>query len=125
MLARRCDNHTKRAFSARDLSRRALSHPRDSGNPRRLARERAVSDRLFDVADKERRRLAGNLPVPVDTSEACPECGAPLIDTSMTEQALFIHGGYGANRESVSVACAEFCGWGLTRSVTETNPRRR
>ena len=79
---------------------------------------------LFETDRKQRRRLAGNLPVPVDTTTTCPECGAGLIDTSMIEQALFIHGGYGANRESVSAACAAACGWGITRSVTDTNPRR-
>jgi hypothetical protein len=78
---------------------------------------------LFVVPDKERRHLAGNLPVPVD-KERCPDCDGNTVTISYGEQALFIHGGYGATRTSVLRHCAAFCGWGVTESVTETNPRR-
>lgn len=83
-----------------------------------------MRQRLFDVAAKDRRQLAGNLPVPVDKA-ACPDCGGLTATLEHVEQALFIHGGYGANRATTTRHCARFCGWGLTEAVSETNPRRR
>lgn len=80
-------------------------------------------ERLFTVNQKQRRTLAGNLPVPVDKA-ACPACGGPTALLEHIEQAMFIHGGYGANRATRTRHCARFCGWGLTEAVSETNPRR-
>lgn len=83
-----------------------------------------MTARLFDVDPKTRRRLAGNLPVLVDTSRACPDCAAPTVSHTVHEPALFRHGGYGATRTSTIDRCARFCGWSLVRAVIETNPRR-
>lgn len=84
-----------------------------------------MAERLFDVEDKARRQLAGNLPVPCDRA-TCPDCGGATIKGSVGEQALFIHGGYGATRTSIVRYClSPRCLWSLTESVTETNPRIR
>lgn len=76
--------------------------------------------RLFEVEAKERWRGSRALvPVPRDV---CPRChvGSPQEQT-ITELALFIHGGYGAARRSVWLHCA--CGWELRTAVSEVNPR--
>jgi len=78
--------------------------------------------RLFDVDTKQRRALAGNLPVLVG-HDVCPECQAPATDVTYDEPALFIHGGYGATRRTVVRHCRRFCGWAVERERVERSPR--
>lgn len=83
----------------------------------------SMSARLFDVEDKERRRLAGNLPMLVE-GNVCPDCGAPAVVVRWAQLTLFRHGGYGAPQHTTLKHCAAFCGWGYTPEVIEINPRR-
>lgn len=81
-----------------------------------------ASTGLFDLEPRARRHLAGNLPVPFDRA-ACPACGAGTVTVGMVEQALFRHGGYGADRVTARRLCRAVCGWALTTEVGEANPR--
>lgn len=78
--------------------------------------------RLIDVARQraEKVRCMELVHVPLD---ACPMCGGPLVDETVTEMPLLRHGGYGANRTSTRRYC--LCGWALTVEVSETRPERR
>lgn len=85
--------------------------------------KRVPTKHLFAVDTKPRRTLAGNLPELLGTT-TCPDCGAATTDLTYTEAALFRHAGYGAHRTTTLRHCARFCGWGIERAITETNPRR-
>jgi hypothetical protein len=80
-----------------------------------------VTDRLFEVAQRE--RWMGSKALVVLPREVCPECHGPLSERTFGQLALFRHGGYGADRSQVTAWC--HCGWTLIRAITETNPQRR
>lgn len=84
---------------------------------------RAKPDRLLDVEAVEKPKWNGSKALVHFRLTKCPECGEKLVEENFTQLALpMLHGGYGANQETVRVDCV--CGWYLTRSTTETNPRR-
>lgn len=62
--------------------------------------------------------------VPVGT-DVCPACGAPTRSLGVEEPALVRGGGYGATRRTVTVFCADGCGWLIVTAVSETRPSRR
>lgn len=78
-----------------------------------------MADRMLDVERVERARTTKAL-VPVALT-ACPECGGPLTESLYAEQALFRHGGYGADRATTTLSCHR-CTWTLVIDVTETRP---
>lgn len=58
--------------------------------------------------------------------KTCPECGpvvGPLAEYETEQDALFIHGGYGATSRTVQVVC-NTCGWSMVREVSEVRPPR-
>lgn len=82
-------------------------------------------ERLLDVEAKKKPVWKGSLALVHVRLSRCPECATPLDDGCVTQLALpMLHGGYGADKETVKITCPE-CGWYLTRSTTETNPRKR
>jgi len=61
--------------------------------------------RLIDVERAERAPVSKcRALVPRDRDE-CPRCRAPLATESIVEMALFLHSGYGANRETTFAVC--------------------
>lgn len=79
-------------------------------------------ERLFEQPDRE-RRVGGHDLVPFDPS-CCPACSAPVEVERLTEMALLVHGGYGADRSSSRRHCSN-CGWSMLAETVETNPRKR
>lgn len=77
--------------------------------------------RLFDVEDKQRRTLAGNLPVLLGF-EVCPDCQAPTTTVQWDQPALVRHGGYGATQRRTVRHCMARCGWGYEQTVEEVRP---
>lgn len=77
------------------------------------------AEALFDAPKAERPRTSKAL-VPILLT-ACPSCGGSLDSALVVEQALFRHGGYGADRSTTTLAC-EGCTWTLVVDVTETRP---
>lgn len=60
------------------------------------------------------------------TREECTRCRAPVTYESVTELALFRHGGYGADRETRFVVCTNTrCRAVRLAVVVEVNPRAR
>ena len=55
--------------------------------------------------------------------QTCPECGANTGQYATEQDALFIHGGYGATSRTVQITCPE-CGWTMVREVSEVRPPR-
>lgn len=78
-----------------------------------------MTEALFDAPKNERARTTRAL-VPV-TLDYCPSCGGRLDRGLVAEQALFRHGGYGADRTTTTLACSS-CTWTLVIDVTETRP---
>lgn len=58
------------------------------------------------------------VPIP---NGVCPGCGAPLERSTVGEPPLFRHGGYGAERRTVTDRCPA-CRWQITRTVGEVRP---
>lgn len=83
-----------------------------------------MSDRLFDVATKERRTGTTTALVALDPT-ICPACGNDLSTTTLAQGALVRHGGYGATTEIVTAHCERrSCHWSMQRRSTEVSPRR-
>lgn len=56
----------------------------------------------------------------------CPACGAPLIQSTVDQPALFVHGGYGATRRTTWAICVSAdCRWSHERVIEEIRPDRR
>lgn len=51
----------------------------------------------------------------------CPRCHNPLSEALYAQDALFIHGGYGATTERANATCAN-CGWFLAKRTATTRP---
>lgn len=56
-------------------------------------------------------------------SESCPNCGGTLEQYAVDQDALFVHGGYGATSRTVVAHCPG-CGWYLQRELSEVRPPR-
>lgn len=56
----------------------------------------------------------------------CPQCDpvVELAEFEVEQDALFIHGGYGATGRTVQVTCPE-CGWSMVREQSEVRPPRK
>ncbi len=81
-----------------------------------------AQQRLLEVERKDRWRGSKAL-VPV--GRWCPNCGAPVVESSVIEDALLRHGGYGASRQTRRLECSQRrCLWGMTLSVSEVRPPR-
>lgn len=81
-------------------------------------------ERLVDVERKKKPVWRGSQELVHVRLTKCPDCGERLDESMVSQLALpMLHGGYGADRTTVSITCP--CGWYLARSTTETNPRNR
>lgn len=78
--------------------------------------------RLIEVERKRKRPWKGSMDVVHVPLTKCPACGARLDETNVAQLPLLRHGGYGAVKETGTLHCE--CGWYITRTVTETNPRK-
>lgn len=82
--------------------------------------------RLLDVprVDRGQRSTCRDI-VPLPKRQ-CRSCGGPVRTESVTEMALFRHGGYGADRETRFDVCLDReCRTVRCAVVVEVNPRRR
>lgn len=52
----------------------------------------------------------------------CPNCGIPVDAETVDQPALFLHGGYGGTRRTVTRFCVG-CGWELRTETSERSPR--
>lgn len=74
---------------------------------------------LFEVTPAKRWTGSRALVVVV----GCPDCGGPLVERTVGQMALFVHGGYGADRTSTWAICANReCRWSIERVRIETKP---
>ena len=95
----------------------ARSHA-DRGQPRRsVVGARAA---LFDMGPTGEQWTGSRALVPFPRG-ICPDCGDAFAELSVSQGALFRHGGYGATERTVVDRC--FCGYRLVREITEVNPR--
>lgn len=78
--------------------------------------------RLLEVEADERPRWTGNV-LPVRFEPGCPLGCGPLLRIVSAQLVLFIHGGYGAPRQTTHEVCPE-CFWSIERQVIEVNPRK-
>lgn len=75
------------------------------------------SDDRFRVHESQTSRALARLGV------GCPDCGGPLTAVSVEEDALFVHGGYGATRRTTWDVCSgPQCRWSYERAVDEIRP---
>lgn len=54
--------------------------------------------------------------------QGCPDCGGAVVKQVIWEPAPFVHGGYGATRQTTVEVCFG-CGWSFVGSISEVNPR--
>jgi hypothetical protein len=86
---------------------------------RRRRRPPAPPGHLFDPELVERRPGA----LVALPRWSCPECGAELDETFARQGSLLRHGGYGADRLTVTRYCtADRCGWSFVSLVAERRP---
>lgn len=79
--------------------------------------------RLVDVEPKARhKKWRGSMAVVHVPLTECPACGEAFDETNVAQLPLLRHGGYGAVQDTKTLRCE--CGWYITRSVAESNPRK-
>lgn len=78
---------------------------------------------LFEFLDRAEKWKGGK--ALAIREPGCPECATPLIAASVTQPALFRHGGYGASKRTTWAICPNTeCRWSVEHTVEEVRPDR-